>query len=244
MNNKPQIKNDHNLPYFPCYIADWLVDTQDLTDTQDGSYFRLVRYQWRNGSIPDDIKIMRRISDCIDDTWPIIKKYFVKNEDGSWYNKRTEKERNKIIAKINAGSKGGSRTPSKPISKTPSKTDIPQTSDLKPKELKDQSIEHIKSIVASLNEKSGSSYKHTTPATQTAIRARLNDGFTVADFELVVAHIVSEWKDDSKMSQYLRPITLFGAKFEGYLQSAKNPVKNTGKIKAYKNPGEDQYKDL
>ena len=132
----PQVQQDHNLPYFPCYIADWLIDTQDLTDEQDGSYFRLVRYQWRKGSIPDDIKIMRKISDSIDDTWPVICRYFTKNGDGNWFNSRTEKERNKIIARINAGSIGGSKTPSKVPSKVPSKstskTDIPQTSDLIP----------------------------------------------------------------------------------------------------------------
>ena len=132
----PQVQQDHNLPYFPCYIADWLIDTQDLTDEQDGSYFRLVRYQWRKGSIPDDIKIMRKISDSIDDTWPVICRYFTKNGDGNWFDSLTEKERNKIIARINAGSIGGSKTPSKVPSKVPSKstskTDIPQTSDLIP----------------------------------------------------------------------------------------------------------------
>ena len=129
-----QVKPDHNLPYFPCYIADWLIDTQDLTDEQDGAYFRFVRYQWKNGSITNDKRIMRKISDSYDESWPYIEKYFVKKSNGNWYNKRTDRERNKIISKINAGSKGGSKGGSKRPSKRPSKTDIPQTSDLRPLE--------------------------------------------------------------------------------------------------------------
>jgi len=124
-------KTDCNLPYFPCYIADWLIDTQDLTDEQDGAYFRVVRYQWKHGSIPNDMKIMRRISDSIDDTWPVINKFFKIDENDNLINGRTDRERQKIVSKIKAGSKGGSKTPSKGGSETPSKTDITQNSELR-----------------------------------------------------------------------------------------------------------------
>jgi uncharacterized protein YdaU (DUF1376 family) len=144
-------QTEHNLPYFPCYIADWLVDTQDLTDEQDGAYFRLVRYQWKNGSIPNDMKIMRRIAESIDDTWPVISKFFKEDENGNLINGRTDRERQKIVAKIEAGSKGGSKSSSKQTSKTRSKstseTGITQNSELRTQNSETQTSE-LKEILA------------------------------------------------------------------------------------------------
>ena len=77
-----------------------------------------------------------------------------------------------------------------------------------------------KRIVDYLNEKTGSQYRHTTKATQTLIRARWNEGFKVREFEKVIDNKVSDWLNDSKMSEYLRPQTLFGTKFESYLNQS------------------------
>ena len=77
----------------------------------------------------------------------------------------------------------------------------------------------IKDIVDYLNEKVGTSFKSTTKATRSAIKARLDEGFTVGDFFLVIDKKTAEWKGDNKMEQYLRPATLFGTKFEGYLNA-------------------------
>lgn len=74
-----------------------------------------------------------------------------------------------------------------------------------------------KDIVGYLNLKANSNYKYTRPKTQDLIRARLNEGFNVDDFKVVIDKKVTEWGDDKKMSKYLRPETLFGNKFEGYL---------------------------
>ena len=49
------------------------------------------------------------------------------------------------------------------------------------------------------------------------IKARLNEGFTEDDFKYVIKVKSEEWKQDEKMCKYLRPETLFGTKFEGYL---------------------------
>jgi uncharacterized phage protein (TIGR02220 family) len=72
-------------------------------------------------------------------------------------------------------------------------------------------------IVSYLNVKTSSSYKPATKKTQTLIKARWNEGFTLDDFKRVIDNKVSEWLKDTKMSQYLRPETLFGTKFESYL---------------------------
>lgn len=72
-------------------------------------------------------------------------------------------------------------------------------------------------IVAYLNEMTGSHYKPGTRKTQDLIKARMNEGFTVDDFKVVIYKKTKEWKNDPKMVKFLRPETLFGNKFEGYL---------------------------
>ena len=79
-----------------------------------------------------------------------------------------------------------------------------------------------KYIVDFLNSKADTNYKHTTGKTQSLIRARMNEGFTLEDFKQVISNKCNEWKG-TDFEKYLRPETLFGTKFESYLNSkAKN----------------------
>ena len=84
--------------------------------------------------------------------------------------------------------------------------------------------ETYKDIVEYLNAKTNKNFKHTTKATQTKINTRLAEGFTLDDFIIVIDNKVSEWLNDANMQKYLRPETLFGTKFESYLNQggAKN----------------------
>lgn len=75
-------------------------------------------------------------------------------------------------------------------------------------------------IVSLLNEKAGTGFKASTQSTKSHIRARWAEGFRVDDFKAVIEHKTDEWKTDAKMCEFLRPVTLFGTKFESYLQSA------------------------
>lgn len=81
----------------------------------------------------------------------------------------------------------------------------------------DNSSKQIKTIVQFLNDKTGSHYRASSAKTKKLIHARLNEGFTVDDFEKVIVKKCKDWKADTKMAKYLRPETLFGTKFEGYL---------------------------
>ena len=81
------------------------------------------------------------------------------------------------------------------------------------------SISNIKYIVEYLNKKAGTRYKPTSKETQKHINARLAEGYTVADFVQVIDKKCAAWKGDAKMEEYLRPATLFGTKFEGYLNA-------------------------
>lgn len=71
-------------------------------------------------------------------------------------------------------------------------------------------------IVTFLNSVTGSNYRSTTDKTRKLIAARLAEGFTVDDFKAVITKKAKEWQG-TDMAQYLRPETLFGTKFEGYL---------------------------
>ena len=83
-------------------------------------------------------------------------------------------------------------------------------------------------VVEYLNQKTGKNFKHTSKVTQRHIRARLAEGFTISDFKQVIDKKCSDWLRDQKMKEYLRPETLFGTKFESYLNSKTTTAKQTG----------------
>lgn len=80
-------------------------------------------------------------------------------------------------------------------------------------------ISNIKTIVDYLNKKAGKKYKPTTKDTRQHINARLAEGYTVDDFMAVIDKRCAAWLGDPKMEEYLRPATLFGPKFESYLNA-------------------------
>ena len=67
-----------------------------------------------------------------------------------------------------------------------------------------------------LNSKAGTKYKSTSKNTTRHIQARLNEGYTLEDFKTVIDKKCSEWLN-TDMEKYLCPETLFGSKFEKYL---------------------------
>ncbi len=81
---------------------------------------------------------------------------------------------------------------------------------------KQSNTEQYKYIVEYLNQKASTNYRSTIVKTKSLIDARLNEGFTIADFEKVIDNKVAEWKG-SDYEKYLRPETLFSNKFESYL---------------------------
>lgn len=80
-------------------------------------------------------------------------------------------------------------------------------------------------IISYLNSKINTSYKATSKKTQSLIKARFNNNFTLEDFYKVIDIKYNQWfKTD--MAQYLRPSTLFGTKFEEYLNQKDNGEKD------------------
>lgn len=76
----------------------------------------------------------------------------------------------------------------------------------------------INQIVDYLNIKIGARYRANSKSTAKHIKARLKEGFSLEDFFKVIDKKYWEWYG-TDMEQYLRPETLFGTKFESYLNS-------------------------
>lgn len=86
------------------------------------------------------------------------------------------------------------------------------------------SINIYSRVIDYLNKKADTRYRSTTKKNKDLIKARINEGFTEDDFIKVIDNKVKEWVN-TDMQKYLRPETLFGTKFEGYLNQ-KEVVSN------------------
>lgn len=83
--------------------------------------------------------------------------------------------------------------------------------------LSDKSSTVVSEIIDYLNQKTGKHFRKSIANTTRYINERIKEGFTVDDFKAVIDKKVIEWGKDERMKQYLRPQTLFGTKFESYL---------------------------
>lgn len=72
-------------------------------------------------------------------------------------------------------------------------------------------------VIEYLNQRANKKYRSDTPKTRQLIKMRLKEGFNINDFKTVIDKKCAQWLNDTKMDRYLRPETLFGTKFEGYL---------------------------
>lgn len=100
--------------------------------------------------------------------------------------------------------------------------------DIKPdsKQIKEIYTKKNEEIVSYLNSKAQTNYKATTNKTKSLIHARLQEGFSVDDFKRVIDVKCNEWLQDKEMHKYLRPETLFGTKFESYLNQKGGSEQN------------------
>ncbi|MEG1256997.1 conserved phage C-terminal domain-containing protein [Clostridium sp.] len=80
-------------------------------------------------------------------------------------------------------------------------------------------------IIDYLNLQTGKKFKSDTKVTLSLIKAKFQDGFTVEDFRTVIDNMKIRWTG-TKFQEYLAPTTLFGSKFETYLNQGKEVVWN------------------
>nr|DAX75129.1 MAG TPA: replisome organizer protein [Caudoviricetes sp.] len=72
-------------------------------------------------------------------------------------------------------------------------------------------------IIKYLNSKADREFRSTTKKTQSLIKARYKEGFDLDDFKTVIDNKTATRKGKPEWDKFLRPETLFGTKFEGYL---------------------------
>lgn len=91
------------------------------------------------------------------------------------------------------------------------------------------SIDNIpyKEIIDYLNSKTGKNYRDNVQKNRSLIKARWSEGYRLDDFKQVIDNMVKDWSC-TKYAKYLRPETLFGTKFDGYLNQG-NVVKREKK---------------
>lgn len=168
----------------------------------------------------------------------------IDTENNILYQKRMVNDGLLSETRAEAGSKGGkiSKRSSKDVSKTKANTqaniqantdididnDIDNDIDisLPIKDLKDK---EIIGIIEYLNQEADTNYRPTSVKTKTLIKARMKEGFTVDNFYTVIQKKTAEWKN-TEQEKYLRPETLFGTKFEGYLNQKNGKPKSTFEI--------------
>lgn len=107
-------------------------------------------------------------------------------------------------------------------------------------------------VIDELNNKANSKFRASNKKTQKLISARIKDGYCLEDFFMVISNMSKKWLNDPKMQDYLRPETLFGDKFESYLNikttslsKANQHDSNKGKLRFDNFKGRDyDYDDL
>lgn len=80
-------------------------------------------------------------------------------------------------------------------------------------------MSQVREIVDYLNLKTNARFSSKAKKTQDLIKARFNEERTIEDFKIVIDYQYSKWIN-TDYAKYLRPETLFGNKFEGYLNNA------------------------
>jgi uncharacterized phage protein (TIGR02220 family) len=80
-------------------------------------------------------------------------------------------------------------------------------------------MDEVREVIDHLNAVTGKRYT-ASKGNARYVRARLNDGHTVAELNRAVDNMAAEWLHDPRMQRFLRPDTLFRPeKFEGYLNA-------------------------
>ncbi len=104
-------------------------------------------------------------------------------------------------------------------------------------------------VINYLNAKTGKGFRVGSKHSRVHIKARFAEGFTLENFKTVIDKKAEKWLSDPEMIDYLRPETLFGTKFESYLNETRHPlegkvsastIKNMKVFEGWRPPGSDK----
>lgn len=201
--------------YFYCYLDNETI-LQHLSDEQAGKLWKMLFTYTNRGeknTINDPV-----VSMAFDVMAQQIDRDFEKYREKCEKNRANAYKRNRPLTTANVGSQEKEKDKEKDNTYYVEQNSTSFSSE-------------ISEIVSYLNECAGTNYKPSTKATQRHISARLNEGFRIEDFKAVIDGKVAEW-ENTDMSKYLRPETLFGSKFESYLNACNFKTQSEPKVQA------------
>lgn len=215
-------------PTFPFYASDFLTSTSEFDADTVGVYIRLLATQWVNNDLPNDIKRLAKIGgvsfERMNVIWKEIGTKFISNSEGRLVNPRLENIRqakSEFIEKAKEfGKAGAEKRWNNPENRIPHS--LPYNEPYRVDHQNPNGVDmaflfSISNIIKYLNSRARKEFKEDSKASKKHIMARLKEGFTEDDFKKVIDTKVNNWINDPKMNLYLRPETLFGNKFESYL---------------------------
>ena len=196
--------------------TNYIEKLQGLNDTQLGTLFRaILEYEYSElKEMPD-----------IQDEAAKVAFYFIKSDLDKNYQKYIEtcNKRKENLKKANASKESANAvqmqsecTPSAVQMGSDNDNEYDNDNDNKKENIKEKRNEDISSVVSYLNDHASTHYRSSSRNTRSHINARFEDGYTVEDFKQVIDTKCDEWLG-TDMAKYLRPDTLFGTKFESYL---------------------------
>lgn len=225
-------------------VLDSLIDGPlELGNAREGDELigMIVRYL-RTGAEPSPRTDAQRMALAM--SWPVIKNSRARIVSGRKggsepKSKRESEPPSKAVSKqasgtvsdseSETGSKPGSKEVSESASDIYSSSSIPDSSSEEGVQGEEAEAVPYPEIVAALNEAAGTAYRHSSRKTRQLIRARWGEGYRLPDFEAVCRTMAAAWRGDPRMARYLRPETLFGTKFEGYREMARQSPAACGK---------------
>lgn len=199
-------------PAFMFYPADFMLGTFFMTDEEVGQYIRLLCLQHQQGRLTEQELLAISKSEK-------VKSKFKRDSDGKYFNNRLEDEITKRLEykekqRIN-GAMGG-RSKAKAMLEHRQSTAIAPLKQPSSTRVENENINVIKDVIEYLNDKLSTKYRYSADYIQRHIKARIAEGATFEDFRTVIDKKYDEWIG-TEFAKFLRPETLFGVKFQQYL---------------------------
>lgn len=222
------------VPYIPLYIGDWEQDTNCLSPLAEFALlkltFKLFKSEKRGVFITNFNTLSILFKSDLDKTKIIFNELFENNilnfefiegDKIQIISRRMIREGNLSEIRSESGSLGGrGNKANKKQSKSKVKAKRQQITEY-------EYDNDIDNIVKLLNEKTGKKLSPKAKSAKANITARLKEGYQVSDFKTVIENKCEDWLSDIKMVKFLNPDTLFGNKFDTYLNQKPQTLFST-----------------
>ena len=180
----------------------------ELTDEQAGELFRgMVRYH-NTEEDPAFDGILKYI-------FIPIKQQMDRNK--ALYREKCERNRRNILKRYEKEGKTSTSVYDGYLTKTKTKTDTKTETDTDTESTSVDVWSLSRSVLSHLNAVTGASWRVDDVSSVRLISELAHSGYTEDQMLEVIDKKAADWLGDPKVEQYLRPSTLFGTKFEQYL---------------------------